>query len=171
MKLISIFILMIISSTLKLEDTELATLRKLYYEAADNKQSVKKLSTMLSKVNEHSSALLLGYKGAAEMMEAKHAFSPISKIKKFNKGKVHLEKAIKKDPKQIEVRFIRFSIQTNLPFFLGYNDHIKIDKEILINSVSKIEDKQLKNNIIEYLIISKQCDQEEIKKLKNWQKT
>ncbi|TKB97117.1 hypothetical protein [Pedobacter cryotolerans] len=171
MKFLAVLILMMVSNFFTMSDVEVATLRKLYYEAAENKAAVKKLSALLAKVNDNSDAILIGYRGATEMMEAKYAFNPVTKLSRFNKGKNYLEKAIKKEPKQAELRFIRFSIQTNLPSFLGYNDHIKIDKDVLINSIVKIDDKQLKNNIIEYLIISKQCNQEEIKKIKNWQKT
>ncbi|MES2446698.1 MAG: hypothetical protein V4546_05920 [Bacteroidota bacterium] len=171
MKFLAVLIFMMVSNFFTMSDVEVATLRKLYYEAAENKTAVKKLSALLAKVNDNSDAILIGYRGATEMMEAKYAFNPVTKLSRFNKGKNYLEKAIKKEPKQAELRFIRFSIQTNLPSFLGYNDHIKIDKDVLINSIVKIDDKQLKNNIIEYLIISKQCNQEEIKKIKNWQKT
>lgn len=171
MKLLALVIMMMVTNMFTMSDVDVATLRKLYYEAAENKTAVKKLSVLLTKVNDNSDAILIGYKGATEMMEAKYAFNPVTKLSRFNKGKNYLEKAIKKDQKNIELRFIRFSIQTNLPSFLGYNDHLKIDKEALINAVVKIDDKQLKNNIIDYLIVSKQCSQEEIKKLKNWQKT
>lgn len=171
MKFLTALILMMVSIFFSMSDVEVATLRKLYYEAAENKTAVKKLSALLAKVDENSDAILIGYRGATEMMEAKYAFNPVTKLSRFNKGKTYLEKAIKKEPKQVELRFIRFSIQTNLPSFLGYNDHIKSDKNLLFNAVPSLTDKQLKNNIIDYLIISKHCNQEEIKKLKVWQKT
>lgn len=171
MKFLAVLILMITYNALEFNESDVATLRKLYYEAAEDKAAVKKLSALLAKVNDKSDAILIGYKGAAEMMEAKYAFNPITKLSKFNRGKNYLEKAIKKDQKEVELRFIRFSIQNNLPSFLGYNDHIKPDKLMLMNAVPSLTDKQLKNNIIDYLIISKQCNEEEIKKLKAWQKT
>jgi hypothetical protein len=171
MRFLAVLMLVMASNMLKFNEPDVATLRKLYYEAAENKAAVKKLSASLVKVSDHSEAILIGYKGAAEMMEAKYAFNPVTKLSKFNRGKNYLEKAIRKDTKDVELRFIRFSIQTNLPSFLGYNDHIKTDKNLLFNAVPSLTDKQLKNNIIDYLIISKQCNQEEIKKLKTWQKT
>lgn len=171
MKLLAVLLLVMATSMSNFNETDVSALRKLYYEAAENKVAAKKLSAMLIKVSNNSEAILIGYKGAAEMMEAKYAFNPVTKLSKFNRGKNYLEKAIKKDIKDVELRFIRFSIQTNLPSFLGYNDHIKTDKILLFNAVQTLADQQLKNNIIEYLIISKQCNQEEIKKLKTWQKT
>lgn len=171
MKISLAFILIFALKPFLFIDFEVAKLRKLYYQAAEDKAAVKKLSTLLSNVNDKSPAILLSYKGATEMMEAKYAINPITKLSKFNKGKQNIEKAVLIDPQQVEVRFLRFSIQTNLPSFLGYNEHIKTDKQILINSIVKIDDEQLKENVINYLLISKQCTNEEIKKLKNWQKT
>ncbi|RZK55913.1 MAG: hypothetical protein EOO91_13125 [Pedobacter sp.] len=171
MKFLLVSLLMLTTSKMNVEEIEIVTLRKLYYEAANSKAASVKLTSTLSKVNDQSKALLICYKGAAQMMEAKYAFSPITKFSKFSKGKSAIEKAITKDPKQIEIRFIRFSIQTNLPFFLGYNEAIKTDKEILINSINKIEDDNLQQNVVNYLLTSKYCTSDEIKKIKNWQKT
>ncbi|TCC89170.1 hypothetical protein EZ428_15830 [Pedobacter frigiditerrae] len=171
MKLLLVALLTITTSRMNLEEIEIVTLRKLYYEAAESKAAAVKLTSTLSKVNDQSKALLICYKGAAQMMEAKYAFSPITKFSKFSKGKSAIEKAIVKDPKQIEIRFIRFSIQTNLPFFLGYNESIKTDKEMLINSINKIDDENLKQNVVNYLLTSKYCTSDEIKRIRNWQKT
>lgn len=171
MKFVLVVLLMFTTGKMNVEEIEIVALRKLYYEAAESKSAAIKLTSTLSKVNDQSKALLICYKGAAQMMEAKYAFSPITKFSKFSKGKLAIEKAIIKDPKEIEIRFIRFSIQTNLPFFLGYNESIKIDKEMLISSINKIEDENLKRNVVNYLLTSKYCTSDEIKKIKNWQKT
>lgn len=151
------------------EEIALATLRNLYYEANFNKTAVTKLHHLLGNVNENSAPILLCYKGAAQMMEAKYAFNPITKFSRFNKGKNNIERAIAKQPKQIEIRFIRFTIQTNLPPFLGYNQFIDTDKTILLNAIPNLEDNKLKENVVNYLLSSKHCTNEEIKKLRSWQ--
>ena len=40
------------------------------------------------------------------------------------KGKNHLKKCIKADNENIEIRYLRFTIQTNVPAFLGYSNSI-----------------------------------------------
>lgn len=153
-------LLSITDANLKVNDV-----RKLYYEAALKEDAANKLNKMLVAVNDNSDAIFICYKGAAQMLDAKYAFNPITKLSRFKKGKILIEKAINKDPNHLEMRFIRFSIQTNLPSFLGYNNWIENDKKILLLQTAKIKDEDLKQKISSYLV--KYCTKEELKKLNN----
>lgn len=141
-------------------------LRTLYDQAASSKSAAKQLLTLLKPVDDQSNPLLICYKGAAEMMQAKYGLNPVNKLSRFKAGKELIEKAIKKAPEEAEIRFLRFTIQTNLPSFLGYNDNIKEDKELLLAKQDKLKDKVLKQNIAKYLSASKHCSEEEKKGLK-----
>ena len=66
-----------------------------------------------------------------------------------------LEKAIASEKNDIELRFLRFTAQTNMPFFLGYSANIESDKEFILYSFPKIKDKELKNFMIPVLRKSK----------------
>jgi hypothetical protein len=169
MKLLVTLLIFIQMGTLEFNDPDLSNLRALYYQAAEDKTAANKLSQLLADVNEQSAAILIGYKGASQMMEAKYAFNPITKLSRFNKGKTYIEKAIKKDPQHVELRFLRFSLQTNLPSFLGYGDSVAADKKFLLNAISTRIDAKLKQNIVNYLLTSKECTKEELKKLRDWQ--
>jgi hypothetical protein len=137
--------------------------RNLYFEAAEKKEAAVKLSKVLSYVNDKSAPILICYKGAAQMLEAKYINNPFNKLSRFKQGRELIENAIKKDHNNLEMRFIRFSLQTNLPSFLGYNNWIEKDKKELLMQTSKIKDIDLKQKIIKYL--SKYCTKEEFKKL------
>lgn len=89
----------------------------------------------------------LGYLGGLQTIRANHVFSPISKLNTFNKGKNNIEQAIKKDPNNAELRFIRLSVQKNAPFFLGYKSNIREDTELIKKNRSQIKSDILKNNI------------------------
>jgi len=144
---------------------ELSTLRKLYYRAAVESSASTSLSKELKSVGPDAAPLLLCYKGAALMIEAKYVLNPITKLSRFSKGKRAIEQAIAREPGNMEMRFIRFSLQTNLPGFLGYHGHIASDKQKLLAGLANVTDKVLKENITAYLISSKKCTSEEIKKL------
>lgn len=92
-----------------------------------------------------------GYKAAATMLMAKYVINPFSKLNNFKKGKTLLEKAIDRDQKNIELRFIRYAIQLNAPSFLNYKNAINKDKVFLMDSYAHIKDTQLKNNISAFL--------------------
>ncbi|MES2827924.1 MAG: hypothetical protein V4687_07210 [Bacteroidota bacterium] len=146
-------------------EPELSAVRKLFYMAAVESSASVEFSKTLKSVNENSSALMFCYKGAAHMMEAKYAFNPITKFIKFSKGKSAIERSIAREQENLEMRFLRFSIQVNLPGFLGYNDQIQADKLKLLSKINDLDDKFLKEKITAYLIASKRCSQAELKKL------
>lgn len=165
MKIISIFILFMFATSVYATEPEIEKVKTLFQTAARDKIAAEQLLNLLAPVNESSAPLLIGYKGAAEMMQAKYAFNPLNKLKRFNAGKQLIEKAVKKAPENVEIRFIRFAIQTNLPAFLNYNDDIQKDKQYLLSNVKTIKDKTLKHNIVKYLSASRYCSAEEKKGL------
>jgi len=81
------------------------------------------------------SNLTLAYKGIGKTMLADFMFLPTSKLSYFNAGKADLEKAIKIEPKNPELRYLRLLIQLNAPFFLNYNDKIASDITFFTNNL------------------------------------
>lgn len=140
--------------------------RSLYQKAATKENDCKNVIELLAPYNEENNPLLAGYKAGATMMMAKYVFNPISKLSYFNQGKKMLEKAIYADEKNIELRFLRYGLQTNIPFFLGYNNDLTTDKSFLINSIPQIKDEGLKEFIFPYLKKSGNLSETEKQKLK-----
>ena len=121
--------------------------RVMYHEASSNNDACKSLVEILKPYNEKNNPVLSGYRAGATMMMAKYVFSPFSKISYFRKGRDMLQKAVNADDQNIELRFLRFAVQTNLPFFLGYKDHIEADKIFILKGLSSLQDTVLKANI------------------------
>ena len=140
--------------------------RTLYKEAVTSEKSCKELVEISSGFNEKNNPLMLGYKGSGTMLMAKHVMNPFSKMSYFKKGKQMLEKASEVDKNNIELRFLRFTAQTNMPSFLGYNNSIDYDKKFILNSFSQIKDIKLKEFILPVLHKSKYLTVEEKQQLK-----
>lgn len=104
--------------------------------------------------NTKLTSTVLGYKGAILMIMAKHYISPWTKLGSFNQGRALLEDAIKKDAGNLELIYIRFSIQTNSPSFLGYQQFIETDKNKLLEETPLLKDKILRKRITDYLLKS-----------------
>lgn len=128
----------------------LKSVRVLYQQAPTEEKSCRMLLQLLSSYDENTNPLLHGYKASATMMLAKYTFNPILKLSYFKKGKQMLENAIHTDTGNIELRFLRFAIQTNIPFFLGYHGFIESDKKLLLKSLPTVKDTQLKDMITGY---------------------
>jgi hypothetical protein len=120
------------------------TIRALYEKASTEEKSCKQLMQLLSPYDEHNNPLLSGYRASGIMMMANYVMNPFSKFSYFKKGKRMLEKAVAADGNNVELRFLRFAVQTNIPFFLGYKDDIQKDKSFLLNALPELKDMPLK---------------------------
>lgn len=160
-----IHILFVVALILNPVDTKtIATLRKLYAEAPVKKDSFDQMKSVLDK-NTENTPLLNGYRGCALMIEANYLLNPVSKLNYFNKGKNILEKAIESSKENVELRYLRLTIQAECPSILGYSDELKGDKAFLLKKISSLSDISLKKNIISFLKESDLLTTAEKKKL------
>lgn len=151
MRKIILSLVFVCSSLYVLALPSITEVRYLYQKAALESKSCTKIITLLDTYTEKNNALLAGYKACATMMMANYVTNPYSKLSNFREGKNLLEKCIKTDSENIELRFLRFSVQSKAPSFLGYNSSIKSDKRFLINSIHNLNDSDLKERIISFL--------------------
>ncbi|HVW12362.1 MAG TPA: hypothetical protein VHB54_00980 [Mucilaginibacter sp.] len=124
--------------------------REAYFKAASNKDESVRLNRLLDTVGENSSPVMLCYKGAAKMLKARYSVNPLTKMSFFNKGKDLIEHSISRDTACVESRFIRFTIQRNLPGFLGYGKNIKQDSSMIAGRLQELTDNDLKSRIDNY---------------------
>lgn len=148
----SCFLLIVVSVFGK--DPTLVSIREHYYKASEQKSKAESFMLRFDKVGAKSDPILVGYKGVASMLQAKYVLNPYNKLKHFNSGKGWLESAVKSSPSDVELRFLRFCIQTNAPFFLGYSDEIDRDKEIIMARWSALADTDLKKRIADFMLAS-----------------
>lgn len=117
-----------------------------YNRFLSDKELCGKMILELEETKNHS-ATHLGYLGGLQTIWANHVFSPVNKLNTFNKGKKNIEQAIKKEPNNVELRFIRLSVQKNAPSFLGYQSNIKEDIDFIKNDRSEIKSPVLNRHI------------------------
>lgn len=145
--------------------TDMNTIRQEYIEAikSDDKtdELLKKLSNMSLK-----EPLLIAYKGATEALKAKHAFNPYTKLNYLKKSNESLQHAIQLRPQDVEIRFLRFSIQHYLPGFLRADKELQDDKAVIIEHLQDQElDKGLRQSIGKFMIESGRCTPQEVKQV------
>jgi hypothetical protein len=146
-----LFFTIFICTTVFANQASLEELRSLYNKSATSEEICTNLIKLCNEQSSIADATRLGYKGCATLMMANHYFNPISKWNSFTEGKKILEAAIKADTTNLELRYLRLTIQKNAPSFLGYNINIEEDKQFLKEHFPSIKDEQLKSIIINYL--------------------
>jgi len=158
-------LMLLISLYFHLLVPDLMVYRKLLDTSLENKKAANQFYKQFSKVQAHDEPLLVGFKAMSEFMMSKHLINPMSKYSHFNKGRDLLENAIKRDGNSAELLFFRLTLQSTVPSFLGYHDHINDDKQNLIFYLKAAKkqdaDKVLYERIKTYLLINKYCSTEE----------
>lgn len=124
---------------------DLDFVRANYNKFAFDKDLCKKMISDLLKLK-NNSATHLAYLGALKAIWANHVFNPIGKLNTFKEGKEYIERAIRQQPNNVELRFIRLSVQKNAPSFLGYSSNVEEDTEFINKNSSQV-DSVLKKNI------------------------
>lgn len=109
-----------------------ATLRHHYELATADKAAGEKFYQLLANYQDHD-ALVLGYKAASEAIRARDA-SMFNKLTYVQDAAKTFEQAVNLDPQNPEIRFLRFTVESNLPAFLGLSKHVDEDKELLLNA-------------------------------------
>ncbi len=117
-------------------------LRKSYRDATQSEEKAEAFYKYVENVSDSDKAVMIAYKGAGKTLLAR--FAPLTKRKeKVQSGVGLVEKAIQKDPDNVEIRLIRLSIQENLPKMFKYNGEIESDKKFIQSKLPTIKDEDL----------------------------
>lgn len=129
----------------------LKEVRKLFQASAESEASCRQLLSRLKTAEAGKEPLFYGYRGVATMMMANHLGNPLRKLSHFKEGRQMLEEAISKAPKNLELRFLRLSVQTEAPGFLNYNQDIRSDRSFVNAAMDGTQDEELKQMINKFL--------------------
>jgi len=173
MKLVIVLgVLFFITSDLDAQPTEMMKLRESYYRSSEDAKMAESFYELLESSSVEQ-PLRFGYFGMANFMLAYHSLNPFDKFKYFIAGKEILADAISAAPQNTELRYLRFTVQTNAPAFLNYRRHLSEDKQVLLNTLSSklpdLIDNDLRMRISKYLQKTKFCtlrEKESLAKLK-----
>lgn len=160
MKGLFLFLLILKSTSVIAQEISLSEARLLYQKAAKERSAAEELLDRLEHVNKEK-PILLAYKAGVTMMMAKYTFLPFGKLKRFNEGKKLLQQAINAGPEEVEIRFLRFSLQSETPGFLGYKDNMESDKDFLLSKFPSLQDAELKALMLPFLLNSDYLTEDE----------
>lgn len=128
--------------------TNIEKIRELYTKAYLSELDCKLFGENLTK-EKKTCSLIEAYTGCYFLMKCKFTKKPLQKINYFVAGKTNIEQAIKMNPKSVELRFLRYSVQRQLPRFLFYFSELNNDLQFIRENVNKIQNQQTKKFIIE----------------------
>lgn len=140
---------------------DLTQIRSQYPKAQKSEELTIQLDQTLDQASSNSDPILMAYKGAVKTLMADFAKKVKDKKDYFKQGVELLESALNSNPQNIEIRYLRLSVQEHAPKFLKYHDNIIEDKAIILGNYSSISPKSLKTVIKEYILSSENFDEAE----------
>ncbi len=154
---------------------EIEELRVIFYSAIQNDDKMddfrNKLLQVFGEYNTKIESLGIAYWGIYHTLIAKHSYNPYTKLKELKKGLDIIDQAIQKDKKNLEIRFLRFSVLHHIPDFFGYNDEKKDDAQAILDLLKSQDfsklDFKFQKGIAEFMIKSNRINQQSVQDLTN----
>ncbi len=168
MKITITIIFVFVGYCLSAQNVEINKVHSLYFEGWTDECGANSLVDYLSQVTLKDKPVFKAYKGASIATTANCELMPWKKLKNFNEGKHYIESAVRDEPENLEIRFIRFTIQTNIPPILNY-DNMEEDKNFILKNLnlqtySKINNYLFKE-ICDFMTNSKLISEDEKRQL------
>ncbi|RYE20670.1 MAG: hypothetical protein EOP42_27105 [Sphingobacteriaceae bacterium] len=152
-------------NTNPIQKLDISKIRKDMLRAITSAKVTDSLYSNLQTINKKP-ALVIAHFGALEALKAKNSWNPYNKFRYLNLSGKTVQQAVNASPNDMEIRFVRFSIQTNLPHFLGLAKDLDADKNQILHQLKQknygLADTLFVQNIIKFMIDSKQCSPQEI---------
>jgi hypothetical protein len=122
--------------------------RELYNTAHQNKVDCAELIRLTAN---SENVVMMAYHQGALMISTKYLLNPFQILKIFNPAKKMLEELASENFGNVEIHYVRYTIQMNTPAFVGYNKSKVSDRKILSEFLMKSEDELLVSHILFYL--------------------
>jgi len=129
-----VFIFLVSATLTNLKPMDL--IRDTYKKALKESDSVKELKFL---TKDKSDAHSIAFYAMALAFEARETNWVPAKLSLANDAYAKLNKAVKANPKNFEIRYLRFSFSCEVPSMLGLNDHLAEDKVFLLDHAEKGE--------------------------------
>ena len=118
--------------------------------------SVEEAESYMKLLEKEKSPEAKAYYAAMLFMKAKYVKFPLSKYNNFKKGKSTLDKLIHENKLNVELRYLRFVFQNQLPAFLNYNANMEEDFLQIVKGIEKSDLTQdFKHKIVENMLLVK----------------
>lgn len=146
--------LFFISIAAFLFNLNVSSVRMEYKEAVLSKEKTELLHNKLSVVTKSNNKVLVAYKGAVIALMAQYEKGVKNKKDKLKEGISLVEYAVESKPNDIEIRFVRLTIQQNIPKFLQYNKDRELDEQFVLENINSVQSNALMNYINDYILES-----------------
>ena len=133
-----IFITTILCSLLylcKANPVDLNLIRESFFNASYDQNAYFKLKKILSKEEIKDTTLQKAYKTALKILTAKYETKLWSKIEEIKTNSNLMNQIITHSPDNLELHFLRFSLEWHIPFYAFISRHTTEDKTFIVTHI------------------------------------
>ncbi len=130
-------ILLLLWASAQAMSQPLAEIRKSFHKALLDPTHAEENYEYIS-VSENNDPTAIAYKAAGEALMAQAHWNPISKLSYIRRYGQLMKEAIAGDPENLEIRFLRFAVEYQLPRFLMMSDHVMEDRDFIVNHMEDV---------------------------------
>ena len=150
-------------------EMSLTEIREGYFHSSFGKDKIAGFHGQLLKVKNRT-PVLVGYHAAATAIMTRTTWNWFRKLDYLKESRKLFIQAVEKDPKNVEIRFLRITVEDRIPFYLGYSDHMDEDKEIIMKYLDTYDSQSVNPEILKFLHKrlqeSEKFSEEELKTIK-----
>ncbi|MFD1294433.1 hypothetical protein ACFQ5N_11355 [Lutibacter holmesii] len=143
-------IVLIISLSVFQTSPSIDEVRKKFPDISSEEQA----DDFIIQLNADDSVEAKGYIAAMNFMKSRFVKNPFTKFKYFKIGKKELDEVILNNPKNVEMRYIRYLMQKQIPEFLGYHENISEDFNVIADLIeSSTLNEVMKRKILKNMLL------------------
>lgn len=157
-----LFLISILSVIVMVLQTPLENVREQFPEI----DTLVQADAFINQLKDDVSPEAKGYTAAMVFMKSRYVKNPFTKLKYFKQGKEILDGDINENPENIEIRYIRYVMQKKIPDFLGYNEFISEDFNVIMNNILESNlSTDFKTEILTNMLLVENLSSEEKEKI------
>lgn len=164
-----IFITTILCSLLhlcKASPIDLNLIRETFFNASYDQNAYFNLKKTLSKEEIKDSTLQKAYNTALKILTAKYETKFWLKIEEIKTNSNVMNQIINQSPDNLELHFLRFSLEWHIPFYVFISRHTTQDKDFIVNHIKTSKSLNLslpfKELLFNFLNQTNEFDQDEL---------
>ncbi|CAN5914056.1 hypothetical protein BH24BAC1_BH24BAC1_31160 [soil metagenome] len=110
----------------------LSKMREMYPKASAKEEVGRKFYDQMASYR-GTNAVVLGYQAVSEAVMAKFVWSPYQKLRHLRNAQKIFQQALSTDPRNPEVRFLRYTVEYSVPRYLKMSEHLAEDREMVVD--------------------------------------
>lgn len=117
----------------------ISSIRSSYRQAVTKRSAANNIDQLLASHSHCDVGIVHAYRASAKALLANYSLNPMTKLDLLKQADQIFLKAIRLDPTNPEIRFLRFAIHSKMPAFLRNKDLLQQDKQVLLTHIHQFE--------------------------------